>query len=143
PFERMVVTVQWEIAERLLAKLGTKEYSSLAVLVQSLAQVQLVRRLLPTVFWPRPKVDSAIVLIQPDEVKRQHVGDVSRFRTFLRDLYSHRRKNLRGALSGWPGGRRSKEEVDRKLDDLGIDGKIRAENLDIEDHLRLCAAFSQ
>jgi 16S rRNA (adenine1518-N6/adenine1519-N6)-dimethyltransferase len=143
PFERMVVTVQWEIAERLLAKPATKEYSSLAVLVQSLAHVELVRQLPPTVFWPRPKVDSAFVLIKPDEAKRRHVGDVGKFRVFLRDLYTHRRKNLRGALTGWPSGRKNKVDVDRKLEELGIDGTIRAENLDLEDHLRLCRAFSE
>lgn len=141
PFERMVVTVQWEIAERLTAQPGVKDYGALAVLVQSLADVSLVRRLGPTVFWPRPKVDSAIVLIQPNEAKRAQVGDVRRFRGFLRDLYSHRRKNLRGALVGWPGGRRDKGEVDRQLDELGILGTIRAEQLDREDHLRLCAVF--
>lgn len=143
PFERMVVTVQWEIAERLMAKPATKDYSSLAVLVQSLAQVELVRQLSPTVFWPMPKVDSAFVLIKPDEAKRRHVGDVVQFRVFLRDLYTHRRKNLRGALTGWPSGRKSKEDVDRKLEELGIDGTVRAENLDLEDHLRLCRAFSE
>src|SRR5262245_33696451 len=52
PFERMVVTVQWEIAERLTASPGTKDYGALAVLVQSVADVGLVRRLSPAVFWP-------------------------------------------------------------------------------------------
>jgi 16S rRNA (adenine1518-N6/adenine1519-N6)-dimethyltransferase len=141
PVERMVVTVQWEIAERLTAAPGVKEYAALAVLVQSLADVEVVRRLSPKVFWPRPQVDSAIVLIRPNAAKRAHVGDVHRFRTFLRDLYVHRRKNLRGALAGWPSGRRDKEEVDRKLAELGLDGTVRAEELDIEQHLRLCAAF--
>jgi 16S rRNA (adenine1518-N6/adenine1519-N6)-dimethyltransferase len=140
-FERMVVTVQWEIAERLMAKPGSKEYSSLAVLVQSLAEVELIRQLPPSVFWPRPKVDSAIVLIKPDQAKREHVGDVIRFREFLRDLYTHRRKNLRGALAGWPSGRKDKAEVDHKLEELGLDGTVRAERLDLEDHLRLSRAF--
>ncbi len=141
PFERMVVTVQWEIAERLLARPGVKDYGALAVLVQSLADVSLVRRLAPPVFWPRPKVDSAIVLIRPNPARRAHVGDVQRLRVFLRDLYSHRRKNLRGALIGWPGGRREKGEVDRKLAEVGIDGVVRAETLDLEQHLRLCQTF--
>jgi 16S rRNA (adenine1518-N6/adenine1519-N6)-dimethyltransferase len=141
PVEQMVVTVQWEIAERLLASPGTKDYGALAVLVQSLADVWLVRRLPPAVFWPRPKVASAIVMIRPNAAKRAHVGDVRRFRLFLRDLYVHRRKNLRGALAGLPSGRRDKGEVDRKLAELGLDGTVRAETLDVEQHLRLCAAF--
>jgi 16S rRNA (adenine1518-N6/adenine1519-N6)-dimethyltransferase len=141
--ERMVVTVQWEIAERLTAAAGTKNYGALAVLVQSLADVEIVRRLPPSVFWPRPKVDSAIVCIRPNAAKRATVGDVHRFRVFLRDLYTHRRKNLRSALAGWPSGRRDKSEVDRKLSELGLDGTVRAEDLDLGQHLKLCAAFNE
>jgi 16S rRNA (adenine1518-N6/adenine1519-N6)-dimethyltransferase len=139
--ERMVVTVQWEIAERLMAAPNTKEYSSLAVLVQSVADVSLVRKLPPAVFWPRPQVDSAIVLIRPNPAKREHVGDVVRFRSFLRDLYAHRRKNLRGALVALANADFTKEEVDRKLAELGIEGTLRAETLDLEQHLRLSAVF--
>jgi 16S rRNA (adenine1518-N6/adenine1519-N6)-dimethyltransferase len=143
--DRMAVTVQWEIAERLLAPVGTSQYSSLAVLVQSLTEVELLRRLPPTVFWPRPQVDSAMVLIRPDPVRRARVveqcGTVGRFRNFLRDLYVHRRKNLRGALVSLPSGRRKKEEVDTRLAELGIPGTTRAEDLDVQQHLRLCTVF--
>lgn len=139
--ERMVVTVQWEIAERLLASPGTKDYGALAVLVQSLADVELVRRLSPKVFWPRPQVDSAIVCIRPSAAKRQHIGNPLRFRAFLRDLYVHRRKNLRGALASLPHGDRKKSEVDACLAELGIDGSLRAETLDREQHFRLCEQF--
>ncbi len=142
PFDLMVVMVQWEIAERMTALPNTNAYSSLAVLVQSLADVSIIRRLAPTVFWPKPQVESAIVKIVPNAEKRAKVGDVPKFRAFLRDLYSHRRKNLRGALVGWPSGRREKPDVDRKLAEIGIDGSQRAETLDIEQHLRLCAAFN-
>jgi 16S rRNA (adenine1518-N6/adenine1519-N6)-dimethyltransferase len=141
-FERMVVMVQSEIAERLMAVPGTKDYGSLAVLLQSLADVEVVRRVPPAVFWPRPQVASAIVMIRPNPTKRAHVGDVVRFRNFLRDLYTHRRKNLRSGLAAMPGGRSAKEEIDQKLNQLGVDGTTRAENLDIGQHLRLCQAFS-
>jgi 16S rRNA (adenine1518-N6/adenine1519-N6)-dimethyltransferase len=143
PFERMVCMVQWEIAERLMARPGSKDYNALSVLVQSLADVEAVRRRVsPAVFWPRPQVSSAIVLIRPSPEKRAHVGDVHRFRNFLRGLYAHRRKNLRGALAGGlPSGRREKAVVDRKLAELGIPGTVRAEDLDIEIHLQLCRVF--
>jgi 16S rRNA (adenine1518-N6/adenine1519-N6)-dimethyltransferase len=141
--ERMVVMVQWEIAERMRAAVGTKEYNSLSVLVQGIADVEIVRKVLPTNFHPRPKVDSAIVMIKPNAEKRAKVGDVGKFRAFLRDLYTQRRKNLRGALSGWPGGRRDKGDVDAKLAALGIDGTLRSEALDVEQHLRICAAFAE
>jgi 16S rRNA (adenine1518-N6/adenine1519-N6)-dimethyltransferase len=141
-FERLVVMVQWEIAERLLAQPGTKAYGALAVLVQSLADVEAVRRRVPpAVFWPRPQVASAIVLVKPNAAKRARVPDPLRFRIFLRDLYSHRRKNLRGALAALPGRSKDKQAVDTRLAELGLDGTTRAEDLDLEQHLRLCAAF--
>lgn len=139
--ERMVVMVQWEIAERMRAVPNTKDYNALSVLVQSVADVEVVRKVAPSNFHPRPKVDSAIVLIKPNAEKRAKVGDVTRFRVFLRDLYVHRRKNLRQALVGWPSGARDKKDVDAKLAELGIDGTTRSEALDIEQHLRLAAAF--
>jgi 16S rRNA (adenine1518-N6/adenine1519-N6)-dimethyltransferase len=111
-------------------------------LVQSVADVELIRKLAPAVFWPRPDVESAIVRITPSSAKRAEVGDVVRFRNFLRDLYVHRRKNLRGALAGAPSGRRDKAEVDRRLAALGIEGSIRAEELNLEQHRQLCAAFA-
>jgi len=140
--ERMVVMVQWEIAERLRAVPSTKDYNALSVLVQSVADVEVVRKVLPANFYPRPKVDSAIVLIKPNAEKRAQVGDVPKFRAFLRDLYVHRRKNLRQALAGWPTGRKDKKDVDAKLAELGIDGTLRSEVLDIAQHLRLCEAFA-
>jgi 16S rRNA (adenine1518-N6/adenine1519-N6)-dimethyltransferase len=139
--ERMVVMVQWEIAERMRAVPNTKDYNALSVLVQSVADVEVVRKVLPTNFHPRPKVDSAIVLIKPNAGKRAKIGDVPKFRAFLRDLYTHRRKNLRQALVGWPSGHRDKKDVDAKLAALGIDGTVRSEALDLEQHLRLSAAF--
>ena len=134
--------VQWEIAERMRATPGTKEYNALSILMQSLAEVEVVRKVLPANFHPRPKVDSAIVLIRPNPEKRRRVGDVPRFRAFLRDLYVHRRKTLRQALAGSPRGRMDKAEVDARLQALGIDGTVRSEALGIDEHLRLCAAFS-
>ncbi|NBO93801.1 MAG: ribosomal RNA small subunit methyltransferase A [Planctomycetia bacterium] len=141
PVERMVVMVQWELAERMLATPGTKAYASLAVLIQSLAHVELVRKVPPSVFYPRPAVDSAIVMIRPDPAKRANVGDPIALRNFLRDLYVHRRKNLRGALSSLPSGRLAKGDVDSRLEALKIDGTLRAEALDLEQHLVLCREF--
>jgi 16S rRNA (adenine1518-N6/adenine1519-N6)-dimethyltransferase len=142
PIERMVVMVQWEVAERMTAAPGTKDYGALAVLLQSVADVEVVRRLAPANFWPRPAVDSAIVLIRPILQKARRVPDMAAWRAFLRDLYTHRRKNLRQALSGWPQGRRDKKEVDAKLAAIGFDGSARAETLTVDEHLALWAAFA-
>jgi 16S rRNA (adenine1518-N6/adenine1519-N6)-dimethyltransferase len=143
PIERMVVMVQWEIAERMRAEPGTKDFNALSVLVQSVADVEIVRKVLPTNFHPQPKVDSAIIKITPNAEKRAKIGDVPRFRVFLRDLYVHRRKNLRQALSGWPSGRKDKTDVDAKLKELGMDGTLRSEALTVEQHLILSRAFAE
>lgn len=143
PIERMVVTVQWEIAAKLAARPGTDDFGGLSVLVQSLADVEIRRRLPPAVFWPRPQVDSAIVRIWPRPAKRAQIADVQRFREFLRDLYAHRRKNLRGGLVSMPGIARDKSAIDAKLAELGIDGSLRAETLSLENHRRLWEAFAK
>ena len=143
PFERMVVTVQWEIAEKLIARPSTKDYGALAVLVQSLADTEILRKLGPTVFWPKPQVDSGIVKVVPSAQKRNRVPNVQRLRDFLRDLYSHRRKNLRGAIIAFTGHQHEKSIVDTKLAELGYAGTERAETLSIEQHVELCEAFQQ
>ncbi len=142
PVERMAVTVQWEIAEKLAAAPGGKEYGALSVLVQAVADVEILRRLPPTVFWPRPAVASGIVRIWPRPAKRAGIPDLPRLRAFLRDLYSHRRKNLRGAILGIPGFTRDKAAVDAKLTELGYRGTERAETLTVAQHLQLCEAFA-
>jgi 16S rRNA (adenine1518-N6/adenine1519-N6)-dimethyltransferase len=138
----LVFMVQWEIAERMRATVGTKDYNALSVFVQSVADVEVVRKVGPTNFHPQPKVDSAIVKITPNPAKRAKVGNVPAFRDFLRALYIHRRKNLRVALAGAPTGRRDKKTVDAELTVLGIDGNTRAESLDLATHLRLFQAFA-
>jgi 16S rRNA (adenine1518-N6/adenine1519-N6)-dimethyltransferase len=143
PIERMVVMIQWELAERMVAVPNTKSFGALAVLLQSVADTSIVRQIAPTNFWPQPAVDSAIVMIKPNPEKAKRVSDLVKWRAFLRDLYTQRRKNLRGALSGWPGGRREKPEVDARLAAAGFDGSARAESLSVEDHLRLWAAFAE
>lgn len=141
PIERMVVMIQWELAERMVAVPGTKDFGALAVLLQSVADTSIVRRIAPTNFWPQPAVDSAVVMIRLNPEKASRVSDLKGWRAFLRDLYTQRRKNLRGALSGWPGGRRDKKEIDARLAAAGFDGSARAESLSVEEHLRLWAAF--
>lgn len=137
PVHAMVVTIQWELAERLVAPPSTKDFGALSVLVQSLADVEIVRRMPPSAFWPRPKVDSAIVQIIPNAQKRAAIPDLPGFHEFLRGLYLHRRKNLRGTL--WPkyNERMSREELDDVLRSGGFDPAGRAEALTVEQHHKL------
>ncbi len=94
----MTVTVQKEVADRIVAPPGVKDYGAFSVWVQSQCRAEIVRVLPPSVFWPRPKVSSAFVQIELDETRRQRIPDRAFFHEFVRSLFCHRRKVLRGEL---------------------------------------------
>ena len=106
--------------------------AAVSVVLQGLADVSIVRSLPPTVFWPRPKVDSAVVAIRPDAAKRAAVGDVAWFHEIVRRLFFHRRKYIRHVLAGTWRDRWSKAEVDTWLEAQGLSGQLRAESLNVE-----------
>jgi 16S rRNA (adenine1518-N6/adenine1519-N6)-dimethyltransferase len=111
------------------------------VLVQALAEVSIVRGLPPSVFWPRPKVDSAIVAICPDEARRARVGDVAWFHQIVRQVFLHRRKFLRHVLAGLWRDEWTKADVDAWLASQGLSGQLRAEALDVEEFIGLAHAL--
>ena len=142
---KLVVTIQLELAERMRAAPSTAHYGALSVMVQALAGMELVRVLPPSVFWPRPKVESAVVAITPDPAKRAEVADLPWFHQIVRQVFMHRRKNLRGVLfslwkheqeRGW-----TKPAVDALLESLGLNGMIRAEAMNVEEFLSLADAL--
>ncbi len=107
------------------------------MLVQALAEVEVVRVLPPSVFWPRPRVDSAIVKIVPDPARRAAVGDLEWFHSVVRRVFLHRRKNLRRVLYSLWRDRWTKPEVDAMLEGLGLTGLVRAEAMNVEELLSL------
>jgi 16S rRNA (adenine1518-N6/adenine1519-N6)-dimethyltransferase len=141
--ERMVVTIQKELADRMLAPPANEAYGALSVLCQALAEVTLVRTLPPSVFWPRPKVDSAVVKLVPDPALRAAVGDVPWFHATVRRVFLHRRKNLRGVLYSLHRDRWTKPEVDAFLQSLGLEGGVRAEAMDVEEFLALTRSLAE
>ncbi len=125
----MTVTIQKELGDRLAARPGTKDYSALSVWLQSQCHVRLVRTLPPSVFWPKPKVSSAIVQIDVDPALRAQIRDLAYFHDFLRTLFCHRRKVLRGVLAGsYPF--LTKPDVDALLTRFGLPLDTRGEQLD-------------
>jgi 16S rRNA (adenine1518-N6/adenine1519-N6)-dimethyltransferase len=139
----MVATIQLEMADRLRAGPEDEAYGALSVLVQAVADVQVVRVLPPSVFWPRPKVDSAVVSIVPDPAKRAAVGDLSWFHTVVRQVFLHRRKNLRRVLYSLWRDRWTKPEVDAMLEGLGLTGLVRAEAMNVEEFRSLADALRE
>jgi len=139
----MVVTLQRELAERMCAEPASSAYSAVSVVVQALADVSIVRSLPPAVFWPRPKVDSAVVTVRPNAVKRAAVSDVAWFHDFVRRVFLHRRKYLRHVLAATWGDRWSKADVNVWLESRGLSGQVRAEALDVEEFVELARALRE
>jgi 16S rRNA (adenine1518-N6/adenine1519-N6)-dimethyltransferase len=131
-WKRLSVTVQAELAERMASRPGTHEYGALSVAAQSAAAVSIVRRIPSSSFWPRPKVASAVVSLEP------RAGlDVPRLllREILRHAFSSRRKTLRNALS------RIEGAVDLAVS-LGISPDARPERVDVEEWTALACALA-
>lgn len=137
----MTITIQRELAERIMAQPSTKDYSALSIWIQALARVELVRFMPPEVFWPRPKVHSAILRIVPDAELRSRLPDVDYFHRFVRDLFCHRRKFLRSVLVNQFKERLPRETVDARLIALGHGPQARAEELPVAAMLELCEAM--
>jgi len=136
----MTITIQKELADRIVAAPGSKDYGALSVWVQSQCRVELVRLMGPTVFWPRPKVTSAILQIELDPQLRGRIDDLPFFHGFARSLFFHRRKFLRSVLlSAWKG-RLDKPAVDAILANCELTAELRAEQLSVETILLLSRA---
>jgi 16S rRNA (adenine1518-N6/adenine1519-N6)-dimethyltransferase len=141
PPRSMTVTIQKELADRIVARPGTKDYGSLSIWIQSQCRAEIVRLMPPSVFWPRPKVDSAIVQIELDDALRGRIADRRFSQEFIRALFFHRRKFLRSELASLAKPRLGKPEVDQILADRRLDGTVRAETLDVDTVLALAEAF--
>lgn len=141
--ELLVVTIQKELGERMMAPSGSSSRGALSVLVQALAEVEIARILAPSVFWPRPKVDSAVVVIRPAPAKRAAIGDLEWFHRLVRDVFIHRRKNLRRVLTDLGRDRWPKDEIAPLLQSLEIDGTLRAEALEVDQWIALARALKE
>jgi 16S rRNA (adenine1518-N6/adenine1519-N6)-dimethyltransferase len=124
-------TIQKELADRIVAQPGRKDYSALSVWMQALCEIELVRELPPQVFWPRPKVQSAIVHIVPSPAKRAVAGDLAFLHAFVRRLFCHRRKFLRSVLVNEYREQLGKTEIDELLAPFAFATDARAEQLDV------------
>ncbi|MEO1992585.1 MAG: 16S rRNA (adenine(1518)-N(6)/adenine(1519)-N(6))-dimethyltransferase RsmA [Pirellulales bacterium] len=131
-FDAATVTVQKEMAERMAASAGSSSYNALSVWIGCQCDAEIVRVLPPSVFWPRPKVDSAIVRLDINLDHRARLTDARRFHSFIRDVFCHRRKILRGVLLRMAGGKKDNaavQAIDKMYATLNLPQKIRAEDI--------------
>jgi 16S rRNA (adenine1518-N6/adenine1519-N6)-dimethyltransferase len=142
PPSSMTVTIQKELADRIVAAPRSKDYGSLSVWVQGQCNANVVRELAASVFWPRPKVTSAIVQITLDPTRRAALGDLGWFQQFVRGVFLHRRKLLRKALLG-SFKQLDKPAVDDLLRELRLAPGVRAEELTVQQLQQLASAVGR
>ncbi len=132
-FSSLILMLQLEVGERIAAAPGSRKYGSLSVLIQTYMDVKMVFRVPPSAFWPKPKVDSAVLRFVPLPRPRVPVPDERLHETVLRAAFSSRRKMLGNSLRSLL----PKEAVESVLDSCGIDRSRRAETLTIAEFGRL------
>jgi 16S rRNA (adenine1518-N6/adenine1519-N6)-dimethyltransferase len=131
-----VVMVQREIADRLRATPGTREYGSPSVLVQMACEVTMLRTVDPAVFVPRPRVGSALV-----RLRRRGPGATDRVAAIVRLAFAHRRKSLARSLELSRTG--TLEPARRALEQIGKPPDARAETLTADEFEKLAAALAE
>lgn len=135
-----VVMLQKEVALRLMAKPGSKEYGAPTVLLAGCAEVRPLLEVHPAEFHPRPKVDSLVIRIDfhPVPARVQSLGDHDRalFRRVVHAAFSQRRKTLQNSLAG-AGLPLDRAQLSRCLEQAGISPSLRAETLSLESFVHL------
>lgn len=139
-FRLLVLMFQKEVADRLVAAAGSRDYGILSVLVQTWFGIERVLRVPPSAFYPPPKVDSVVLRLELLAKPRLALRDEALFRRLVRGAFAQRRKTLRNSLlgSGWPAA-----QVDPALAAAGIDPGRRGETLRIEEFGALANQLGQ
>lgn len=140
---RIVTMLQLEVAERLAAKPGTKEYNAISIWSQYRYDVSVAHVVSPKCFWPRPEVTSAIVKFVKLDAPRAECNDESLLFEITKLAFQYRRKQLATTLKSAPGRLQQKPEKTRQiLEELGLDPQIRPERLTVEQWCALCNRLS-
>lgn len=136
-FPRIVVMLQREVVDRLLAPPGSRTYGALSVVAQARAQISFLLAVPPGSFHPPPKVDSSVVRLEPYPAPQ--VGGVAPrdFDRVVRAAFSQRRKVVVNSLGSLYG----REPAAQALAQAGIDPRDRAERIDLDGFRRLAAAL--
>jgi 16S rRNA (adenine1518-N6/adenine1519-N6)-dimethyltransferase len=132
-FKTLVVMVQKEVAERIVARPGGKIYGALSIAVQYRTEAEIIAEIPRTVFHPPPQVSSAVLRLTRREEPPVSVTDEKLFFSVVKAAFQHRRKTMLNALSHSPAIVSDKAALQRLLEQAGIDPLQRGENLDMAD----------
>lgn len=140
PIDRYIVMMQLEVARRLSAKPGTKDYNALSIAVQYYCDVEIAINVPKDVFVPAPNVDSAVVVLTRKSEPPVDVKDEVFFMELVHACFKQRRKTLLNNLSAYFEGL-TKEEIVGKLETIGIAPSVRGEALSIEEFAKIAGVF--
>ncbi|MBB5149497.1 MULTISPECIES: 16S rRNA (adenine(1518)-N(6)/adenine(1519)-N(6))-dimethyltransferase RsmA [Ureibacillus] len=142
PIRGLVVMMQKEVADRITAKPGTKNYGSLSIAVQYYATAEVVMTVPKTVFMPQPNVDSAVIRLTMRNMPPIQVIDEDFLFIVARASFAQRRKTILNNLqSGLPSGKEKKQQIVDALNQCGIEPTRRGETLTIEEFGKLSDAL--
>ena len=141
PFESITVMVQKEVAQRMQAVPGTKDYGALSLAVQYYAEPYIVANVPPNCFMPRPAVGSAVIRLKRHAKPPVEVKDEKLLFQLIRASFNQRRKTLLNGLKNYSGLDFSKEEILEVFQKTGISENVRGESLELEEFARLADGF--
>lgn len=137
PVVSMTLMVQKEVADRMCATCGSKEYGALSVAVQYYTIPTVICRAEPHCFIPQPKVASSVVHLKVSATPTVTVSDEKKFFAIVKSSFGQRRKTLLNALSKSPYFSADKDSVRSALVQMGVDENIRGEKLSISQFAKL------
>ena len=137
PLESITVMVQKEVAERMQAVPGTKDYGALSLAVQYYSRPEVVANVPPNCFIPRPNVGSAVIRLTRYGTPPVQAADPGKLFAVIRASFNQRRKTLANSLGNAPGLSASRERVAGILEEMGLPAMIRGEALTLEQFAEL------
>ncbi|MGI5881212.1 MAG: 16S rRNA (adenine(1518)-N(6)/adenine(1519)-N(6))-dimethyltransferase RsmA [Syntrophomonadaceae bacterium] len=136
-----ILMIQKEVADRILANPGSKDYGLLTLMTRYRADVRLITNVSRNCFYPRPDVDSAVISLTPLSSPRVSVVDESGFKGLMRTAFQMRRKTMLNICHSYYAV--DKNTAQTKLENAGINPMIRPEQLYLEDFARIAAGFNE
>ena len=133
PADSITVMIQKEVADRMQASPGTKDYGALSLAVQYYSEPYLAANVPPNCFMPRPNVASAVIRLRRREEPPVEVEDERLMFRLIRAAFNQRRKTLANAIKNFEGMTFSREDVENALTASGIDTRIRGEALGLKE----------
>ena len=137
PLDSVTVMVQKEVAERMQAEPGTKEYGALSLAVQYYAEAEIVANVPPNCFMPRPNVGSAVIRLTCHKTSPVEVLDERFLFRVIRASFNQRRKTLQNGLGNDASLPINKSQAAEALEEMGLSATIRGETLSLEEFARL------